>query len=84
MPTTTVIVLRSNGEPYEGASIRLSFVDLEAGGVTQAVLTDAKGVAVVEHRNGGTADVIVNGRRCGKYLLPRLLTIEMLNGSRST
>jgi hypothetical protein len=77
MLTTRVTVLDSKGHPYAGAGDRLSFLDLPLGGVTQPVQTDAQGVAVIEHRSQGTADVIVNGHRQGRYVLPANLTVEL-------
>jgi hypothetical protein len=77
MLTTRVTVLQSTGWAYVGASVRLSFLDLPLGGVTQPVQTDEHGVAVIEHRSTGIADVIVNGHRQGRYVLPANLILEM-------
>ena len=74
MKTTTVIVLRNNGAPFSGASVRL--IDPKTTEVTAPVRADSKGVAVIVHRGEGSAEVFVNGRACGRHDLPRTVTID--------
>jgi hypothetical protein len=76
MKTTTVIVLKNNGSPFHGASVRLSFIDSKATEVTAPARADNKGVAVLAHQCEGLAEVFVNGRACRRYKLPGTVTIE--------
>jgi hypothetical protein len=70
MPYTKVIVQRRNGSMVQGIRVALSISGVFSGGVTNSVLTDRHGVAIIEHQSIGEAKVLVNGTTKGKLRVP--------------
>lgn len=61
MPTTRVTVQYSSGTPAKGQKVVLSISGILTGGVTPAVYTNDRGVAIIDHSATGEAKIIVNG-----------------------
>lgn len=70
MPTSKIHVQYRDGTPATGARVALGFDRFWSGGVTDGVLTNAYGIAFVEHANTGTATIYVNGRDHGTFHSP--------------
>ena len=61
MPQTTIRVqYQSSGKPTPGYRVTLSFTSA-LGGVTGTIVTDAQGIARIDHASVGEAKVIVQG-----------------------
>ena len=71
MPTSIVKVYnRSRGRWEPNARVVLEWTGFVNLGQSNAVQTNANGVAVVDHRSTGTAIVYVNGRKMGTMKTP--------------
>jgi hypothetical protein len=70
MPYTKIIVQRKSGSMVQGARVALSISGIFSGGVTNSVLTDRYGVAIIEHQSTGEAKILVNGTSKAKLRVP--------------
>jgi hypothetical protein len=77
MARSTIYVQYSDGTPCRGARVALGFDRFFSGGVTNHVLTDRAGEAVVEHANTGRATIYVNGRDRGTIHTPGRASITL-------
>jgi len=72
MPSSTVTVrYSSTGKPAKNQRVVLSINGAISGGMTDTEVTDSSGNATIDHEaKNGTAEVIVDGRRCGQMRIP--------------
>ena len=66
MNHSKVIVQRRDGSKARGVRVVLSF----SSGLSEAVHTDADGIALIDHATVGRADVLVDGSRRGSLHAP--------------
>lgn len=69
MPTSSVTVYKY-GKPASGQRVRLGFTGITNMGQTSDSYTDADGVAYINHRASGNADIYVNGSKVGSMNAP--------------
>lgn len=66
MPSSRITVRWKDGSAATSARVVLGF----SGGMTKPAFTDRNGVAVVEHRSTGSADIYVRGSKVGSLRTP--------------
>ncbi len=69
MPKSKIHVQYGDGSTPKGTKVVLSFSGL-LGGMTKPAYTDRHGVAIVDHKSTGKADVLVSGRKRGTIQAP--------------